>query len=126
MSGNHDVTGILFYNGKKKTEKHPDFTGNLEVDEKFVRDLERALVNGKVKINLAGWRKTSAKGNDFVSLRPQVDNGEYSTGRPSSGDTRRSGYGSAPFPKAKVDDGGASDKANAGDAGGDLDDFIPF
>jgi len=56
MSEEYDNTnrGVLFKNDKKETEKHPDYTGTLNV-------------NG-VDHWFSAWIKTSKKGNKFMSL----------------------------------------------------------
>lgn len=46
--------GILFTNDRKESEKHPDFTGKLDV-------------NGK-EYQLAAWNRTSKNGKNFLSV----------------------------------------------------------
>ena len=46
-------TGILFKEADKQSERHPDFTGNLNVDG--------------VEYRLSGWKKES-NGKQFLSL----------------------------------------------------------
>ncbi len=50
----NDMTGVLFPVTEKKTDKHPDYTGRVEI--------------GGVKYSLSAWSKTSAQGNGYVSL----------------------------------------------------------
>ena len=45
--------GVLFTN-KKKNEKQPDFTGQINIEGK--------------EWEISGWKKTSAKGTEFTSL----------------------------------------------------------
>ena len=54
-------TGALFTNTKKKTDKHPDFTGSINV--------------GGVEYWLSAWNKKSQKGQGFFSLsvKPKED-----------------------------------------------------
>ena len=61
-------TGILFPNETKKAENHPDFRGSVDVDRNLLIDLLKKHQSGPIKVALAGWKKTSQGGNDFVSL----------------------------------------------------------
>jgi uncharacterized protein (DUF736 family) len=62
MSQTYDNTntGVLFKNEKKESDKHPDYTGKINV-------------NGE-EMKLAAWIKTGAKGK-FMSLK--LDQGNY-------------------------------------------------
>lgn len=51
----YDNSGALFVNDKKENDKQPDFTGNI-------------TVNG-VKSRIAGWKKTSESGKNFIAIR---------------------------------------------------------
>lgn len=51
---NNENRGVLFQNTKKETEKHPDYTGELNVEGK--------------EYWISGWKKVSKNGNPFVSL----------------------------------------------------------
>lgn len=46
--------GVLFKNNKKDTDRHPDYTGNINVDG--------------VEFFISSWIKESSKGNKFMSL----------------------------------------------------------
>ena len=46
--------GVLFRETEKKTEKHPDMTGEINVDG--------------VEFRLAGWTRESKNGKKFLSL----------------------------------------------------------
>lgn len=48
-------TGALFRQEDKKSDKHPDYTGKLDVEGADFR--------------LAGWVKTSKSGKKFLSLK---------------------------------------------------------
>jgi uncharacterized protein (DUF736 family) len=47
-------TGSLFRNEDKKTDRHPDFSGTVDIDG--------------VAYSLSGWGKTSKNGKRFLSL----------------------------------------------------------
>lgn len=49
-----DNTGVLFTVNEKKSENHPDFTGNV-------------VIGGK-KYSLSAWKKTSGSGVTYQSL----------------------------------------------------------
>ena len=53
-----DNTGALFHQKEKKSDAAPDYSGEC-------------LING-VRMEIAGWRKTSAKGTAYMSLKFQV------------------------------------------------------
>ena len=60
---NRPNTGSLFHQKVKKNPKGPDYTGELLID---IDTLE--VKNGKAKVRLAGWKKTSEKGSTYLSL----------------------------------------------------------
>lgn len=49
----NEKRGVLF-NAKKKTEKHPDMTGNVVIDG--------------VEYWLSAWKKVSNSGQEYISL----------------------------------------------------------
>lgn len=50
-------TGVLFKNKKKETEKHPDYTGSINIDGK--------------EYFLGGWKKSmNSSGEAFITLKP--------------------------------------------------------
>jgi uncharacterized protein (DUF736 family) len=53
--------GVLFRNDKKETEKHPDFTGSMDV--------------GGVDHYLSAWVRESKQGKKFfsISIKPKND-----------------------------------------------------
>ena len=55
----YDMSGALFGNSQKKKETHPDMTGEV-------------LING-VKYYLSAWKKTSAKGQPYLSLSVKAE-----------------------------------------------------
>ena len=56
MANGYDDTnkGVLFRETEKKTEKHPDMSGEINVDG--------------VEFRLAGWTRESKNGKKFLSL----------------------------------------------------------
>jgi hypothetical protein len=65
MEKQYDDTnrGTLFTNDRKEEEKHPDYTGSLNV--------------GGVEYRISGWKRTSKAGAKFLSLsvREKTDMG---------------------------------------------------
>jgi uncharacterized protein (DUF736 family) len=51
----YDNSGALFTNEYKKTDKQPDFKGNI-------------TINGK-KFNLSAWKNKGQGGKNFISLK---------------------------------------------------------
>ena len=51
---NKPNSGALFTNKSKKEDKHPDYTGNINVEGK--------------ELQIAGWKKVSKNGTTFLSL----------------------------------------------------------
>ena len=54
MQEQKDMTGVLFKNNSKETDKHPDYTG-------------KATVDGK-EYQISSWVNTSSKGNKYMKL----------------------------------------------------------
>lgn len=58
-----DNSGVLFRNNNKKTEKHPDYSGNITIDG--------------VEYFLSAWIKEGAKGKFFgLGVRKKEDFGK--------------------------------------------------
>jgi len=55
MSYDNNLTGALFKNDKKETEKHPDYRGQCEVEG--------------TQYWLSAWLNTSSKGAKYMSLK---------------------------------------------------------
>lgn len=60
-------TGALFPNSYKKSEKQPDFKGNITLERSLLKQLLSDSNDENVKINLSGWNRQGRNG-DFVSL----------------------------------------------------------
>lgn len=60
--------GTLFSNSVKKSEKSPDYSGDITLDLSAL-----GIGTGTHKIQLAGWKKISSKTNkSFLSLRASM------------------------------------------------------
>lgn len=63
MNQEYDDTnkGVLFRVYEKKTDKHPDYTGSVDVDGK--------------KFWLNGWKNTSKSGSNYlsISIQPKIE-----------------------------------------------------
>ena len=67
--------GTLFGNKNKKMEKHPDYTGDLELDRDCMNHLINQFNSGVdyPKVTLAGWKRTVKKSGDvFLSIKASV------------------------------------------------------
>ena len=97
---------MLFSNNKKKTEKQPDFTGELELSDEVVNDLVDQMSRGitKPKLSMAGWKKVSRNGLNFMSLvgsvpreKPQNSYDSTNNNNPGSGGIGNSDDDKIPF-----------------------------
>ena len=67
-------SGALFTvdEGKRKSEKSPQYQGNFEIGREVIDDLVEQLRNDptidRAKFRMVGWRKVSKNGNTFLSL----------------------------------------------------------
>jgi hypothetical protein len=108
-----DMSGSLFKNQKKKTENHPDYTGQV-------------LINGE-QMWISAWVKESKKdGMKYFSLafQPKDQQGQS---------PQRSGGGGGNFrPQSGQQSRGGQQQRGGNDRGGDrgfdkeIDDQIPF
>ena len=61
--------GALFLQTNKRSEKAPDYSGNLEISkELFKYLLEEAKAGRPIKMDLAGRKKQSKSGTTFLSI----------------------------------------------------------
>lgn len=82
--------GALFKVREKKSDKAPDYNGNIDVDKELI-DL---VQSGAEKIQLAGWLKTAKSGNKYISLRVSAP---YEKKTNNSGGRRASDDDDVPF-----------------------------
>lgn len=67
--------GALFAKdpARKTNPNQPDFDGELILDPAVMATLLEQWKNGQpIKLELAGWKKTSQKGNNFLSLSAKL------------------------------------------------------
>lgn len=69
---NDDMRGALFREEDKKSEKAPDYRGNV-------------TING-TKFKLAGWVRESKAGKKFLSLQVEADDGRRGGARQQDAD----------------------------------------
>ncbi len=75
------INASLFKNTRKEAENQPDFTGPGSVSIENLKALYEAAVanqvalddRGNVVVRVAGWKKSSASGNAYISLSLQLD-----------------------------------------------------
>lgn len=60
-------TGALFTNSYKKSDKQPDFKGNITLERSLLKQLLSESNDENIKIALSGWNRQGRNG-DFVSL----------------------------------------------------------
>ena len=65
-------SGSLFFNQKKSSDKAPDFTGTLTIGEDLAALIRKSP--GSVQFRLAGWKKVTSTGNNWLSI--SVSNNE--------------------------------------------------
>jgi hypothetical protein len=69
------ISVASFKNSRKEKPNQPDFTGFGQVDNTFVESVKQIIESGveEVPLRIAGWNKTSKKGNNFISYSIQID-----------------------------------------------------
>lgn len=62
--------GALFKNNKKTSDRHPDLTGFVELNQEAAQSIVDQLNRGVQypKLEVSGWTKVSQKGNKFISM----------------------------------------------------------
>ena len=61
-------TGTLMPSTIRKSDKSPDFFGDLKVERAYLKSLMEKTDEDLVVIKLSGWKRESKAGNRFVSL----------------------------------------------------------
>jgi uncharacterized protein (DUF736 family) len=75
--------GVLFRNGEKETDKHPDYRGDIDIDGK--------------KYWLSAWINQSKKGNKYMSLSVKLKEQQEPTKIPESSPSHDDYDDSLPF-----------------------------
>jgi len=62
--------GALFKNNKKTSDRHPDLTGFVELNQEAAQSIVDQLNRGieYPKLEISAWTKVSQKGNKFISM----------------------------------------------------------
>jgi len=61
-------TGGLFVSTIRKTEKAPEYFGNIKVDRNYLKFLMDQHDEDGIEIKISGWKRDSKNGNRFISL----------------------------------------------------------
>lgn len=62
-------SGTLFINQKRTSQSQPSMRGDVHLDKTFLIGLMDKSYGPLVKVSLAAWNKTSAAGNEYLSLQ---------------------------------------------------------
>lgn len=62
-------SGTLFINQKRTSASSPDMRGDVHLDKTFLIGLMDKSHGPLVKVSLSAWNKTSAAGNEYLSLQ---------------------------------------------------------
>jgi uncharacterized protein (DUF736 family) len=87
MSTTYPPGGALFANDRKTNDKQPDYRGNLEISVDLLKLLvEQHKGQGKINMDIAGWKKTSKSGTTFLSLKADKPYKKEESSSPASDD----------------------------------------
>ena len=81
MEKNPGFIASLFKNERKESEIQPDFSGPGSISHADAAIIAKALTDGtaqltddgQIKVRVAGWRKKSQGGKDYISLSLSLD-----------------------------------------------------
>lgn len=66
-------SGIFFREDNKKSERAPDFSGRLVLDDETMDALVAARRAGEpLEVSIAGWGKQGQSGKSFISMKVQA------------------------------------------------------
>ena len=74
-------SGVLFSVAAKKTQKSPDYFGDLAIAASAIR-----VVDGVAVVKISGWKKTSKGGKTYLSLAVNDQQMAPSNNQKQSGD----------------------------------------
>lgn len=103
------INGALFKNKNKEKKTHPDYTGMLNIDAEFARELYnrcRDAKNGEMRVNISAWLKEPKEAGKERFMSLNVDFPRETKGGARGAD--------------RDDDRGSRSKSR------DFDDDIPF
>jgi hypothetical protein len=61
-------TGALMPSTVRKSEKSPDFWGEIKLDRSYVKNLLDTIDGDVIPVKLSAWKRESKAGNRFLSL----------------------------------------------------------
>ena len=81
MANKPAFSAALFKNERKESETQPDFTGPGSISRLDAVIIAKAITDGtaqltddgQIKVRVAGWRKKSQGGKDYISLSLSLD-----------------------------------------------------
>ncbi len=81
MANKPAFSAALFKNERKESEAQPDFTGPGSISHGDAEIIAKAIIDGtaqltddgQIKVRVAGWRKKSQGGKDYISLSLSLD-----------------------------------------------------
>lgn len=61
-------TGALMPSTVRKSDKSPDFWGEIKLDRSYVKNLLDTIDGDVIPVKLSAWKRESKAGNRFLSL----------------------------------------------------------